>query len=210
MTVGQHYIVLMNKYYEDELITQYIPANKQQLKHYYKFTTWVLTREYVLECLKIINQTFEYANSGNNLVRINTPALFKLTSMFNGNLVELDKHIKAHSEYVMQYIIVKDQYNCKDMQPEIINATSSDISSAILHLHFLIEIIHNISFKIINYKTELLLSQRSLYDTQTVYTYRYNKLINKFITNANTIKNAYINPFNTAMKLSYLLQFPMI
>jgi len=204
MTVGQHYIVLMNKYYEDELKTQYIPKNKKQLQYHFKFTTWVLTREYVLECLKIIEQ-----HSGDNLHKINVPALFKLTSIFDGDLVELDKHIQKHSEYIKNNVIAKDPYKCKDMQPEIVHATSSDISSSIMHLHILNEIIHEISFKKINYKKELLTSKTSLYDMPTVYSYRINKLMNKFKTNNNTIKNCYINPFNTAMKLSYLIQLPM-
>ena len=206
MTVGKHYIVLMNKYYEDELKTQYIPQNKQQLKYHYKFTTWILPREYVIKCLKIIKE-----HSRDDLIKIDsTPALFRLTSLYDGDLVEIDRHIKSHSEYIKKYIIPKDPYNCKDTQPKIVINPSSDISSSIIHLHFLNEIIHEASIKKINYKNELLALQMSLYDMPTINNFGINKLMNKFKTNkVKTIKKCFTNPFITSIKLSYLLQLPM-
>lgn len=74
----------------------------------------------------------------------------------------------------------------------------------------LIEVIHEISIKQINYKKELLTFQTLLYDMPTINNFRINKLMNKFKTNKEeTTKNCLTNPFNTAMKLSYLLQLPM-
>jgi hypothetical protein len=206
MTIGKNYVVLKNKYYEDELKTKYIPQNKQQLKYHYKFTTWILTREYILKCLKIID---EY--SMDNLVKIGEiPALFRLSSLYNSDLFEIDKHIQTHSEYIKKYIISKDQYNCKNNQPEIVINPSSDISSSIIHLHFLNEIIHEASIKKINYKKELLTSQISLFDMPTINNFRINKLMNKFkINKEDTVKNCFTNPFITSIKLSYLLQLPM-
>ncbi len=210
ITVGKKYILIMNKFYEDELKTKYIPKNKKQLKNHYKFTTWVLTREYVQKCIDIL---IEFSKSGSaiSLFKIeNVHALYKLTSMIDGDVIELDKHVQLHTEYIKTFIIAKDKYKCKDAQPEIVIAPSSDISASIMHIHFMIEIIHDISFKKINYRIELLKTKSLLYDSYTVNVFRLNKLLNKFKTNKlQTIDNCFQNPFIVALKLSHLLQLPI-
>ncbi len=207
MTVGKNYIMLMNKFYEDELKTGFIPANKQQLKNHYKFTLWALTREYVQKCLDILE-----SDSRVNINKINDIAtLYRLTSLSDGNLLEIDNHIQKHNEFTKKYIINKSTYICKDYNPIIHINPSSDISSSIMHLHFITNTIHEISWKIINIKYELLQSNSGyLFYIPLSNSYIINKLMNKFKTNkTQTINSSFMNPYNAAIKLSYILQYPI-
>ena len=205
ITIGKDYILIMNRFYEDELKTEEIPRNKQQLKHHFKFTTWTLTREYLLECLKIIDQ-----HSGQDLFHVNSiPTLYRLTSLFDGNIVEIDSHIQEHSKFIEKYIIDPDPYICKYFKPEILINSVSDISSSVMHIHFIMEIIHESSIKKINNKKELLSKNVSLYSLPTLYNFRFNKLMDKIKTNSETIQECFNNPYTIALKLSYLLQLPI-
>ena len=199
ITISNNMIVIMNKWWEDEIKTVYIPPQKRQLKNFFKFITWVLSKEYVKKCLEIIK------NSDNPLVKIDeilkNNTIFHITSLQNYNIEELNKHLKAHKQYVKNFFINEDPYLCKNYNPVITVHPYSDINSSILHFHIQQDIIHSLPLKTLNFKYEFLKSKESIYDFAS-NSYRIGKIINKSETNKDNIKICLLNPYVPAIKLS--------
>jgi hypothetical protein len=210
VSAGKNYIVIMNKYYEDIPKSDYLPKIKQQMNASFKYTTWVITREYAKQCLEIMKQLSDNP-SNNNFQEIHKDiknnVLFNITSLKNGeNIEELKNHINSHSNFIKRFIITKDKYNCKAFEPQIIINNLSDISSSILHIHFNQNIIHSHSIRIINFKRELFTKQLSIYTLFELGIYFMNKPINKLLTNSDALFNKSLNsPYSVALKISGLL-----
>ena len=205
ITIGKEIVMIMNKFPEDVLKTKYIPPQKRQLEKFFKFTGWIISKDYIRECLKIIN-----SNPVNPLVKIDEllkkNPIFHIASLENYNIEELNSHIEAHKQYIQNFIISKDPYLCKNYSPILTVNPFSDISSSILHFHFQQDIIHTIAQKNMNYKRELLKKEpsQSIFDFQS-NSYRVVKLINKIQTNKTNINNYLLNPYVPSIKLSSLL-----
>ena len=210
ISIGKNYVLIVNRFYEDEFKSIHIPANKSQLKHYFKFTTWVLHRKYVMECLRLINE-YKKQNTNNDDNEphfypipedIKEDTLFNITSLKgNENTVEINNHLKLLSEYIKKYIISADPFKCKFHEPLLVVAPISDISSSMLHIHVLQEIITDISLKAINFKYELLKLNSSIYDKYTLHTFRIKTPLNNVQNNNNYLYNSKINnPYLSSLK----------
>jgi hypothetical protein len=168
ISIGKKYIIMLNKFFDDKLKTEFIPKNKQQLEHHFKFTAWVITREYAKECIKIYYEHLE--NPETSIFHkipenIKNDTLYNITSLTGAeNTNEFISHVEIHNEFIKKYIISKDHHLCKAYSPSITTNPLSDISDNILHLHFMQDIIHLSSLKMINIKNELLKSNSSIYD----------------------------------------------
>lgn len=218
ITIGSKYILFMNKYYEDLPISNYVSKIKQQMANSFKFTTWVITKEYAKQCIAIINQIASGNKSNEDLYEISETVkqnvLFNITSLKGSdNIEELNEHIKNHSKFMKRFVISNDTYLCKSYVPHIQFTGSSDIISTILHIHFLQNIIHTLALKYINLKYELLSNKISIYDTITyeLSVFMFNNNINKTIVNKDVLFNKNINnPYFPALKLSSLLTMEFI
>lgn len=215
MTIGNEYIMLLNKFWDDELKTKYIPSNKQQLNKHFKFTGWCITRDYFLECIKIYDDLkVEDELNPNKIFHklsddMKNNILYHISSINNNNecIKELTEHIELHTKYITDNIISLDKTLCKDYKPSIIINPVSDLSSSILHLHFMQDILHFNPLKLINLKQELLIDNMpSIYDLYSANSYSKNKIINQLQTNNDSIFNKpLINPYLPALKLSAIL-----
>ena len=219
ISIGNNYILILNKYHEDEITTEFIPYNKQQLKNHFKFTVWVFTKEYFNECDKLIKKYKENNTTGKDgdepqnffiPEEIKDKILFHITSL-NGrdgekNIIEFNLHIKLLSEFIEKFIIKNDTYLCKSYKPFIYINPLSDIRLSVLHLHIVQDIIHTFTLKLKNIKKELLKMTSSIYDIYTANAYSINKLLNRLICNNNSLYNVNMpNPYLPALKLTYLL-----
>jgi hypothetical protein len=202
ITIGKEMIMIMNKFPEDSLKTKYIPPQKRQLEKFFKFTAWVLSKEYVKKCLEILESGI------NPLVKIDdilkNKTIFHMTSLQNYDIHELNTHVEAHKQYVKDFIISKDPYLCKNFSPILTVNPVSDISSSILHFHIQQDILHTLAQKMTNYKYELLKTSQSIFDFQS-NAYRVGKLLDKFKINKKNIANCLLNPYVPSMKLTSIL-----
>ena len=218
MSIGNEYIMLLNKFWEDELKTKYIPSNKQQLNKHFKFTAWVITPKYFVECINIFEKIKKEEQTNANQLHdifhkisddMKNNVLYHISSINNNNVYikELAEHIELHTKYITDNIISLDETLCKDYKPAIIINPVSDLSSSILHLHFMQDILHLNPLKLINLKQELLIDNMpSIYDLYSANSYSKNKIINQLKTNNDSIFNKPLyNPYLPALKLSAIL-----
>ena len=207
ITIGKEVVMIINKFPEDELKTKYIPPQKRQLEKFFKFTAWIISKEYILKCLEILREHERNPNASplvniDNIIKDKT--IFHITSLEKFNVDELAEHIEEHKNYVKEFIIAKDTYLCKNEYPILTVNPFSDISSSVLHFHFQQDIIHTLALKIMNNKYELLKNKNSIFDFQS-NAYRVNKIINKIKTNKHTIIYSLLNPYVPSIKLSSIL-----
>ena len=200
ITVGKEIVMILNKFPEDALKTKYIPPQKRQLEQFFKFTAWVLSKEYIKKCLEILDSKQGSLVKIDNILKDRT--IFHITSLHNYDINELNAHVDAHKQYIKDFIISKDKYLCKSYNPNLLINPFSDISSSLLHIHIRQEILHLDPLKLINYKTELLKSKKSIYDTYTNNSISSNKLINGLKIDKFNFKN--INPYIPSIKMSSL------
>lgn len=211
ISVGQKYIVVLNKFYGDVLKTDIL--TKTQLNKHFKYTAWIIPRDYILECLKIINNQQTLSNTNKNTRKtykipkvLKEKMLFQITSIKNNNeVVELRQHISQLLKYVNNEIL-DDKTLCKSYKPKLNINILSDIADSNFHIHFIQEIIQDYTMKFINYKYELLHKNQSIYDIYNFISISLEKIFSKNkIKNGSIYNNFLGNPYIPITKLSGIL-----
>ena len=226
ISIGKKYILILNKFKTDELKTEY-PTYKISHENFFKFTCWVLTREYVEECLEIIKKCEkENIKTPKNIpipTQIKKNILFNLLSIHNNiedisnnildisnnilDITELNEHLRLHTQFVKDVFINQDPNRCKAFNPKLMINPISDINNMLLHFHFEKESIHFISMNYKNYKKELLdiNNSTSIYNEYTSNGIYLMSFLNKLLTNKNYLNNKFNNPYVPSLKLGGLL-----
>ena len=207
VSVGKKYVMMLNKYHEDELKTEFIPKNKLQLLKHFKFTAWLITRDYFKECIRIFEEhklNTESPESPKLSIfhkipdNIKNNVLYHITSIQGvDNVKEILEHVEKHKKFIKDFIISQDPTLCKAYNPTILVNPISDVSSSILHFHFIQDIIHFNTLKLINFKYELLNSSSSIYERYISNTYELNKILNILKINHDAL-------FNNKLHKNYL------
>ena len=196
ITIGNKYVFFLNKYHEDVLTTKYVPP---YLRHYYKFTAWVIHKDYLKQILDI-------TDFSQSQIPINNfqDVLYGFTSVQNADdIFEINAHITAINKFILEFIIKLDENKCKSFKPRIFINPFSDISSSILHLHFNYYEIHIDPLKFRNLKNELLDSEmNSIYNLYTTAGISYERLFNNSMINSNLLYNSYLSNYIPTLKLS--------
>jgi hypothetical protein len=196
ITIGNKYVVFLNKYHEDLLTTKYVPPH---LRHYYKFTAWVIHKDYLKQILDI-------TDFSQSQIPINNfqDVLYGFTSVQNADdIFEINAHITAINKFILEFIIKLDENKCKSFKPRIFINPFSDISSSILHLHFNYYEIHIDPLKFRNLKNELLDSDmNSIYNLYTTAGISYERLFNNSMIKSNLLYNSYLSNYIPTLKLS--------
>jgi hypothetical protein len=122
------------------------------------------------------------------------------------NVFEFNQHVNYHSEYIKKYIISKIPDKFKAYNPSIVVNPLSDLSSSILHLHFMQNVVHFNPLKYINLKNELLSLKSSIYDIYSSNSNNLLKIQNLLKMKHDSIFDSSINnPYLSSLKISGLL-----
>ena len=214
ISIGKNYIIILNQFHQDKLGTKLKYNSKPQLEHHFKFTAWILHIDYFYECMRLISE-YKQNNAVDGIDSqffpipegIKNKVLYHITSLKGKeNIIEFNSHVKLISEYIEKYIIKNDSSLCKSYKPFIIINPLSDISSSSLHLHFMQNIIHTNTLKLINTKKEILKNKSSIYDIYTANSYTIEKILNQLKCSNNSLYNAIMpNPYLPALKLTAII-----